>query len=165
MLGLLGAPVGFGVGGGSFPPYQGVDITPGSTLTASSQFGPTYSVTFLIDGQWLNEEGDTWLANTAPAWARVDLGEAKHIYRYSLRWWNNSSVRGRAAHTWSLEGSDDGSSWTTLDTQTAVPQWSVSERREYVLAAPVAYRYYRLYIDRNQDGSGYVQVGELELLQ
>lgn len=165
MLGLMGAPVGFGVGGGGFPPYQGIDITPGATLTASSQFGPTYSVNFLIDNQWTVEEGDTWLANTAPAWARLDLGEVKHIYRYSLRWWNNTSVRGRAAKTWRLEGSDDGSSWTTLDTQVNAPNWGISERREYTLLAPAAYRYYRLYITSNQDGSGFVQVGELELLQ
>lgn len=65
--------------------------------------------------------------------------------------------------TWTLEGSNNGSSWTTLDTQTNAANWGAGEKRYYTLANTTAYRYYRLNVTVNQ-GNGNLCVGEMELL-
>lgn len=65
--------------------------------------------------------------------------------------------------TWTFEGSNNGSSWTTLDTQTTVPAWAISEKRTYTISNTTAYRYYRLNISANQ-GAANLIISEFELL-
>lgn len=48
--------------------------------------------------------------------------------------------------SWTFEGSDDGSTWTVLDTQTNVPRWTTSTLQQFNLAEPASYTYYRLNI-------------------
>lgn len=53
--------------------------------------------------------------NTAGSWMAVDLGEgqALRVARYTLR---NDNHGGHALRRWRLQGSADGTSWTTLKT-------------------------------------------------
>lgn len=65
--------------------------------------------------------------------------------------------------TWTLEGSNNGSTYTTLDTQTTVPAWGIGEKRTYTISNTTAYRYYRLNISANQ-GNANLIISEFELL-
>jgi hypothetical protein len=47
--------------------------------------------------------------------------------------------------SWTFDGSNDATSWTTLDTRTGAANWSSAEVRSFALAATsAAYRYFRL---------------------
>lgn len=70
----------------------------------------------------------------------------------------------RAPYSWTFEGSNNGSTWTVLDTQTAAPAWTVRETRSYSFTNSTAYRYFRLNITANQGDSSYLAVIELEIL-
>jgi len=71
-----------------------------------------------------------------------DFGEAAAVNSYKIRMGTNTADRGPAA--WTLEGSVDGSSWTSLDAQSGQSGWSANEYRPFVFASATAYRYYRI---------------------
>lgn len=106
-----------------------------------------------------------WYSDVATAgWAKFDFGagNAKKVCKYSvthpLFWFETDGSK-----TWELQGSNDDSNWTTLDTQTDVPIWTKGEMRVYTFANEISYRYYKFNIIANQGGSR-CAVGELELM-
>ena len=70
-----------------------------------------------------------------------------------------------APRAWVLEGSPDGSSWTTLDTQEGVPQDCSAANRRTI--APATYRMYRIHITAGGAADGVedavASVAEFEL--
>ena len=70
-----------------------------------------------------------------------------------------------APRAWVLEGSSDGSSWTTLDTQQGVPQDCSAANRRTI--APATYRMYRIHITAGGAADGVedavASVAEFEL--
>ena len=81
-------------------------------------------------------------------------GNTKVINFYSLNAYR-SGIPERSPKTWTLEGSPNGTVWTTLDTQTNVAAWSSGEVRTYKTSNTTAYRYYRLNITAIQGGGSY----------
>ena|GEM_PF-6360779 len=65
--------------------------------------------------------------------------------------------------SWRLQGSDDGASWTTLDTQTAQTfQWR-RETRPFTVTSPGYYGFYRIVVDGNS-GPATTALSEVELI-
>jgi hypothetical protein len=99
-------------------------------------------------------------SNSGVDWLQIDLGGVT-VSGYGVQM---SSVGGAAStcpKNWTLQGSNDGSTWTTLDTQTNQTGWSAAERRDFTLGAVSAqFRYIRLNITAN-NGNTLTQVGEL----
>lgn len=59
-----------------------------------------------------------------------------------------------APKDWTFEGSNNGSSWTTLDTRTSQTAWAVGgESRNFTFSNSTAYRYYRLNVTANNTGT------------
>lgn len=94
----------------------------------------------------------TPVAITAPALIGVQLQTARIITKYRI-----SSVPNVSTNTgpknWTLEYSDNGSSWTVADTRTNEPSWTVvgGETREYAVGgSPGAHLYWRLNITAPQ---------------
>ena len=75
---------------------------------------------------------------------------------------DTSSYPGRAPKSWSLLGSNDGVSWTTLDTQTNQADTVSGDTRTYTVASPGSYKYYRLNVTAN-NGDPIIQLAELQL--
>lgn len=69
----------------------------------------------------------------------------------------------RAPKTWILQGSNNNSTWTDIDTQTNVPTFTTAEQRYYNTTNTTAYRYYRLHITANQGNSSNLDVVEFGL--
>ena len=103
--------------------------------------------------------------NTAGAWMAVDLGEGRalRVGRYTLRHDQNS---GYALRRWRLEGSADGTGWTTLKTHAddaglantpmATASWPVE--------AAGAFRHFRiLQTGPNSSGNHYLCCAGIEL--
>lgn len=78
-------------------------------------------------------------------------GNAKIITYYSLMAVSQGETGiGLGPKTWTFQGSNDNSTWTTLDTETTVPDWAVGELRTYSTTNTTSYRYYRLNVSANQ---------------
>lgn len=98
-------------------------------------------------------------------WLKLDTGGVNTYYlsSYSIAV-NTISGAGLAPKNWTLEGSNDNSSWTTLDTRTNETSWSSGETRNYVCSGvTTAYRYFRLNITANNGDPTNTEVAELYL--
>src|SRR5215218_5785072 len=101
-----------------------------------------------------------WLVFEPTGWVQYRLSEPVKVVLYALGSANDAP--GRDPQDWTFRASNDGQTWTTLDTQ--VDQ-SFSERfqmKEYPIANDTAYLYYRLDITRNH-GEGIVQLAEWQI--
>ncbi|MEV0383196.1 GH92 family glycosyl hydrolase [Nonomuraea sp. NPDC050643] len=101
-----------------------------------------------------------WLVFTATGWVRYTLSEPVAVVHYALTSANDSPERD--PRDWQLQGSQDGQTWTTLDTRTGETFPARLQRREYRFANTTAYAHYRLNITRIGSGAT-LQLAEWEL--
>ena len=105
--------------------------------------------------------GSKWLSS-AVTWLLYDFGASntRTIKRYTIT--SANDVPARDPKDWQLQGSNDGSAWTTLDTRSNQSFAARFEAQTYSIASPGAYRYYRLNVTAN-GGDGSTQLSELGL--
>lgn len=125
-----------------------------AAVTASGVYGSSFSGWKAFDGlpntMWLSSVWQT------PAWIRYDFESLKRVTSYSIDY-SNGSIRTRAPKDFTLEGSNNGSSWTVVDRRTNQTNWGGLERRTYSVNAPRSYSNYRLVVtDDNDIRSGIV---------
>jgi Glycosyl hydrolase family 92 N-terminal domain/F5/8 type C domain len=101
-----------------------------------------------------------WLVFASTAWVALELSQPIAVVDYALTSANDEP--GRDPKDWTLEGSNDGQAWTTLDTQTNQDFGERFQTKEYHFDNAVAYRFYRLNITLNH-GDDIVQLAELQL--
>jgi len=152
---LVWTPNGFATGSYAYAPAN-VNIVTGSnpyswtvgsntyTASSSSQSGTTTA-------SWkafMNNPQEFWQASGSPTqWLEIDLGlgNAQTVLSYGFRTVYDTSDNPSSGlpTNFQLQGSNDNSSWTTLDTRTGV---SASRGYAYNVTTPGSYRYYRLNI-------------------
>jgi len=74
-----------------------------------------------------------------------------------------NGANGSTPTAWTLEGSNDGESWTTLDTRTDQKFAWATQTRPFTVAKPTLYSQYRLHVTATSDGKA-PTLAELELL-
>ncbi|GMA22542.1 hypothetical protein GCM10025864_03010 [Luteimicrobium album] len=74
-----------------------------------------------------------------------------------------NGANGSTPTAWTLEGSNDGESWTALDTRTDQKFAWATQTRPFTVAKPTLYSQYRLHVTATSDGSA-PTLAELELL-
>jgi hypothetical protein len=131
----------------------------GGTMSTSSTYGTAVPARSQ-DGN----NGSEWMAdNVIPCWLKATYGSAQTAGSYRLT--SMTGQNSRAPGSWTLQGSNDGSSWTTLDTQTGVTGWLDNTPKVYTLAAPATYTQFRINVTAKQAaGDGYINIGEFWLL-
>jgi len=130
--------------------------------SASVENGTTEGAAKAFDGstatKWFN-------SNTAPTgWLRFQYGGGAGwaLSQYSLS--SANDVPQRDPSSWQFQGSNDGVSWTTLDTRSGETFSSRFQTKTYTFANTTAYRHYRLNITANAGGTGFgLQLSELTL--
>ena len=125
-------------------------------MKARGENGPGEVKENLVDGS----SDSKWLDFNATSWVELELAEPVKIVRYALTSANDAP--GRDPQDWTLQGSTDGKTWTTLDTRSGE---SFSERFQtkiYDFANSTAYKFFRLDITANH-GAAIVQLAELQL--
>lgn len=146
-------------------PVMTAASTPAGTVTASTENG-TNSGWKAFDGGFTTSS--RWLANATTGTLQYDFGSGntKVLTHYTIIGvpTDESGETDRAPKTWTFEGSNNGSSWTTLNTQTNVAAWTAGEKRTYATSNTTAYRYYRLNITANQGDGSYVGIAEAEFM-
>ena len=68
----------------------------------------------------------------------------------------------RAPNTWTFSGSNDGETWTTLDTRTGETGWSKGEFRHYKFRARMPFEYYKFNCTALNGSTECMQISELE---
>ena len=140
-------------------PQMTAATTNGVTVTDSGNLGTGYEGWRAFD----NNSNTRWGVAATSGMLTVMLATAKVIAGYSIRARNDSYLID-SPKAWTFEGSNNGTDWTVLDTQTGVTTWSTNERKEFAVASPVSYLYYRVSISSNQSGTD-TSVSEVELLE
>ncbi|WP_050027587.1 RICIN domain-containing protein [Verrucomicrobium sp. BvORR034] len=102
-----------------------------------------------------------WLS-TAASWLQYDFGagNALTVKRYTVT--SANDVPTRDPKDWQLRGSNDGSTWVTLDARSAQAFTTRYQTLTCPVSSPGAYRYYRLEVTAN-NGDLSTQLGELGL--
>jgi hypothetical protein len=102
--------------------------------------------------------------NGQTGWLTVDFGAATTVGAYTIRPRddNGDDILGSNLKTFTFEGSNNGQSWTLLDSQTNLPAWQRGTIRSFEIA-PSTYRYFRVNVSANY-GYEISCFQELELL-
>ncbi|MFG2551201.1 GH92 family glycosyl hydrolase [Streptomyces sp. NPDC048581] len=91
-----------------------------------------------------------WLTFAPTGWVEFDLAAPVKVVTYALTSANDHDERN--PRDWTLQGSTDGSNWTTLDTRTGESFAEPFQTKTYDIAEPAEYRHFRLEISKNNGG-------------
>ena len=127
-----------------------------TAITASGENAPNEGKAQAFDG----DKGTKWLTFDTTGWVAAQLDAPLTVNRYALTSGNDEP--GRDPADWELQGSDDGTIWTTVDSRTGQVFDKRGQTIEYAVADPKPYTHYRLNVTKN-GGADIVQLGELEL--
>jgi hypothetical protein len=131
----------------------------GGTATNGTNTSGNEGVDKAFDGtnaKWFNGTGATdWLQY------RFAAGKRHPLSRYILTTGND--VPERDPKDWQVQGSNDGTNWTTLDTRTGQSFPVRLQAYAYDIPLTAAYEYYRLNITANGGATG-IQLTELQFL-
>ena len=136
----------------------GPSILTGGVASASDENRPDQGVAQAFDQtnttKWLAFSPTAWLQYAAPT------GQSYLVSQYSLT--SAEDDYGRDPQDWQLLGSNDGITWTALDTQSAQTFAGRLTTNTYTIGNPTAYQFYRLNITANT-GGGDTQLADLNL--
>lgn len=123
--------------------------------SASSEYSSAYAAWKAFNGAVLGDS-TRWLTNnTTTGWLKLDLGTSRTICAVTLR----SYVVGASPRDWTIDGSDDGSSWTTVDAQTG-QTFADGVTRTFTFS-PATYRYWRINVTVGNGLYGYLDIDEM----
>lgn len=134
---------------------------PSPYVASASSFFPTLDPFRAFDGL----TNGYWVTNgTNTGWIKIDLGSGNTytIGTYAVRV-NTIPEPNRAPQDWTLQGSNDDSSYTVIDTVTGQTSWGNGETRTFTCDdTSTAYRYFKVDITAN-NGDTFLQMEELFL--
>lgn len=135
------------------------DLCTGGTVSASSVWESN-----LASNAFDNSEATRWSSEgTVPQWLMYNFGTGKTIkqYRFLTTW----EITGMCLlQSWTLEGSNDGSSWSAIHTVSgaslAINTWYTYNTSHFT--NNTSYQYYRIYVTAAVDS--YVDIVEMEMM-
>ncbi len=103
-----------------------------------------------------------WLTFATTGWIQYEFGGSSSyaVNQYTITSANDMPTRD--PNSWTFEGSNDGSNWTTLDTQSGQSFASRFQTNTYNISNSTAYRIYRLNITANH-GDSSTQLSEMAM--
>ena len=152
---------------GQTPPFSPTNMT---SDTAPSPFVASESSAVDVNhgawGAFTSNINNHWGASASTGWMQIDLGAGNSqllgVYRVVS---SNDSTPTRQPNAWTMQGSNDGSTFTVIDTQTGQTSWGNFEQRSFTCATQsTAYRYFRLNVTANNGDTTHLSVGALLLV-
>ncbi|MGN5631079.1 GH92 family glycosyl hydrolase [Streptomyces sp. AC154] len=110
----------------------------------------------LVDG----ESGTKWLSFKPTAWAEFDLSEPVKVVTYALTSADDHDERD--PKDWTLQGSEDGKSWTDLDSRTGQTFSERFQTKSYDFKTDKAYQHFRLDITKNNGADDATQLADVQ---
>ncbi|MEV6301376.1 GH92 family glycosyl hydrolase [Actinoplanes sp. NPDC051861] len=142
---------------GTTAPRPLVDRATGGTIVASGENAPNETAAKLVDDTSLTK----WLAFQNTATLEYRLPAAATVRQYTLT--SGDDAPERDPRSWTLQGSSDGVTWTTLDTRTNLDFSDRRQTRAFTIPNTTSYPRYRLQLTTNH-GAAQTQLAEWELL-
>ena len=142
---------------GTAAPRPLSDKATGGTVTASGENAPNETAAKLVDDTSLTK----WLTFAGTGTVEYRLPSAAAVKQYTLT--SAEDAPERDPRSWTLQGSNDGTTWTTVDTRANVDFADRRQTRAFVIPNTTAYSRYRLQITANH-GATATQLAEWELL-
>ena len=127
-----------------------------TAVTASGENAPGEGRDKAFDG----DRGTKWLTFATTGWVQARLDAPLTVTNYALT--SANDVPERDPRDWRLQGSADGTTWTTVDTRAGETFSGRGVTKGYTVADPRPYAYYRLDVTAN-GGAPIVQLAEVEL--
>ena len=134
------------------------DLTTGGTVTASSE---------IVGGEAVNAFDNVFttkwvVSGDSTPWIKYQFASAKTIQRYTIT--TGEDAQDRDPRSWTFQGSNDDSNWTTIETRT--DEWFGPRNitREFYCINAVAYAYYKLDFTANW-GSVDFQIAEIQMME
>jgi fibronectin type 3 domain-containing protein/regulation of enolase protein 1 (concanavalin A-like superfamily) len=145
--------------GASLLPVPLVNLAVGGTATDSATTQNPANCANAFDQNF----GTQWFYSGTTGWLKYDFGanSAQVVKSYTIV--SAVDFPTRDPKDWLFEGSNDGSTWTTLDTQTSQTFAFRTTVSTFPLTNTTAYRYYRLNITANNGDASFVHIGGLGL--
>ncbi|KML68533.1 discoidin domain-containing protein [Pectobacterium peruviense] len=136
----------------------------GYTVDASSEYSAQYAAWTAFDGT-LNRY---WASKTVPTaanphWLRITMATPVLIDTYRITNENMHSTP-LSPKSWMFQGSNDGTTWHTLNTVSNDTRDAMGAVREYTFANNTLYSSFRILITE-QNGGAHVQIGEFEIFR
>ncbi|BCZ46922.1 hypothetical protein psyc5s11_29890 [Clostridium gelidum] len=142
-------------------PVMTSNTNPIGKVTASSIYSSDYDSYLAFNGS-IDEYG--WISKAAATisskqWLQYEFSMPISIYSYEMVARKNND----APKDWTFEGSNDGTNWVILDTQTNQINWSTTiyEKRSYKFTNIQDYKIYKINISSQNGYAGYVGIDEL----
>lgn len=135
--------------------------TPSPFVASASSALPSYPAYLAFDG--VNATAtDCWVCQSNSGWLKIDFGKQTVVGNYEIE--KGYRFADDAPKEWTFEGSNNDVDWTILDTQTNQINWTNGEKRSYMIANPMSFRYYRVNVVISEN-SAYLTIGALNLLE
>lgn len=140
-------------------PIMTSNTTPSGTASASSIYSELYDAFAAFDRS--PEEASYWATPTTgmPQWLRYDFPSINTISAYTIVVNHLATVAHPA--TWSFQGSNNGTEWVDLDTQSD-QIFTMAVKRTFTLSSSASYSKYRIYVTATNSVN--VAITEMELL-
>lgn len=100
------------------------------------------------------------------AYISIDLGSgnSRTLKSYSVVGQAHTGESARAPKTWTMQGSNNGTTWTTIDTVASETAWTLLEERTYTCDdVSTAYRYFKINVTANNGSATNTVIGEMKL--
>jgi predicted alpha-1,2-mannosidase len=152
-----GKPWLSGVTAGTVPVVAGSLNGKIAKVTANSDNPPNETAPKAAD----EDPSTKWLTFAKTGWLEYQLTGDQTVRKYALTSANDFPTRD--PKDWQLQGSEDGQSWTTVDTEKGQTFANRFTSHVYTVADPGAYTYYRLNITANNGEPGSTQLADLIL--
>jgi F5/8 type C domain len=153
------------------PPTVTVTVTPPSPSDCTTESTSGRQWTAVASSEWNSDtratnavDGDTttpWASTTLPAW--LCLGSTTGpavVTSYTITPRAGIDIN-QAPRTWTFQGSTDGTTWTTLDSQTGIA-FQAGVPQTFAFTNSTAFTYYRIYVTAT-NGSNSAGLAELTL--
>ena len=147
-------------------------VAPGGTATATEE-RTGFEADKAFDG--VNAIGPngartTYISSNSafnPGFLRMEFagGQGFVISEYTVECPADTSDFTGYPSAWTFEGSNDGVSFTVLDTQTGQFAWSGGEVRNFPIVNSTAYEFYQLNVTANNGAASNWRVGEVRLFE
>jgi predicted alpha-1,2-mannosidase len=155
-VGANGDPVQSNLSGSSPTGLPGSVLGQVSAVTASAENPPGETAANLKDGN----PSTKWLDFNPTGWVTYQLAKPAVVVRYSLTSANDTPSRDPKDFT--VQGSNDGSTWTDLDSRTGESFSGRFATNTYNFTNTTAYGYYRLNVTANS-GDPLVQLADWDI--
>jgi hypothetical protein len=110
--------------------------------TSAVYTASTGTASYAFDGN----PATTWNIGSPPAWVKIQYATSKNIKTYSIDCSTNAGIYTNWPTAWVLEGSNDDSLYTTVDSRSGIIWPYPTYTNSYTVSTPGDYLYYRLTI-------------------